>query len=215
MAATPTQYAPLMPANCITPAPTNGPMKMPILLTPPSVDRARARNATGTASVRYFCRARLKTLAAIPTTTIATASSHSPLGITEDSPAAASARAPAAAAPTMDQRSPNLSVIREAGRLKNQEPRPMSVTISAATATDAPRSRAESATTGSTAPSPMQNSSAGPKAGTAMLRRLKVLVACAEVIPFILCNASQHPVPARPAAGMAAPAFLHAARVIM
>ena len=161
-------------------------MKMPIRFTPPSVDRARARNSTGTASVRYFCRARLKTLAAIPTTAIATASSHSPSGITEDSPAASSASAPAAAAPTMDQRSPNFSVMREAGRLKNHEPSPISVTISAATATEAPRSRADSATTGRTAPSPMLNSSAGPNAGTAMLRRLKGGGLFGGVIPFIL-----------------------------
>ncbi|MET3164421.1 UNVERIFIED_ORG: hypothetical protein ABIB19_002850 [Arthrobacter sp. UYEF10] len=44
MPTTPTQYAPAIPANCITPAPRNGPRKMPILLTPPSVDSARARN---------------------------------------------------------------------------------------------------------------------------------------------------------------------------
>ena len=57
-------------------------MNTPIRLTPPRVDSARARNSTGTASVRYFCRARPKTLPAIPTTAIAAASSHSPLGTT-------------------------------------------------------------------------------------------------------------------------------------
>jgi hypothetical protein len=161
-------------------------MKMPIRFTPPSVDNARARNSTGTASVRYFWRARLKTLAAIPTTAIATASSQSPLGITEDSPAASRASAPAAAAPTMDQRSPNLRVIMEAGRLKNHEPSPIRVTTSAATATEAPSSRADNATTGRTAPSPKENSSAGPNAGTAMPRRLKGGGLSGGVILFIL-----------------------------
>jgi hypothetical protein len=66
MPATPTQYAPLMPTKAMAAAPMNGPMNVPIRLTPPSVDRARARNSTGTASVRYFCRARLKTAADIP-----------------------------------------------------------------------------------------------------------------------------------------------------
>ena len=178
-----------MPANCITAAPMKGPMKMPIRFTPPSVDSARARRITGTASVRYFCRARLKTLAAIPTTTIAAASSQSPSGISGDSAAAARATALAAAAPTMAQRSPNFSVMSEAGRLKNQEPRPIRVTISAATATEAPRSRADSATTGRMAPSPMLNSSAGPNAGTAMLRRLKGAW-LVVVIPFILGRAA-------------------------
>ena len=98
-------------------------MKMPILLTPPSVDRARARNMTGTASVRYFCRARLKTLAAMPTTTIAAASTHSPPGTAEQRRRGEGDSA-AAAAPTMAQRSPNFSVISDAGRLKNQDPRP-------------------------------------------------------------------------------------------
>ena len=178
-----------MPANCITAAPMKGPMKMPIRFTPPSVDSARARRTTGTASVRYFCRARLKTLAAIPTTSIAAASSQSPPGSSGDRAAAARATALAAAAPTMAQRSPNFSVMSEAGRLKNQEPRPIRVTTRAATATEAPRSRAVSATTGRMAPSPMLNSRAGPNAGTAMLRRLKG-ASRVVVIPFILGRAA-------------------------
>ena len=74
----------------------------------------------------------------------------------------------------------------EAGRLKNHEPSPISVTIRAATATEAPSSRADSATTGRMAPWPMLNSSAGPNAGTAMLRRLKGGGLFGGVIPFIL-----------------------------
>ena len=41
-------------------------MKMPIRLTPPSVDRARARRWIGTTSVRYACRASPKMLDATP-----------------------------------------------------------------------------------------------------------------------------------------------------
>ena len=74
----------------------------------------------------------------------------------------------------------------EAGRLKNHEPSPISVTIRAATATEAPSSRADSATTGRMAPWPMLNRSAGPNAGTAMLRRLKGGGLFGGVIPFIL-----------------------------
>ncbi|BCW59911.1 hypothetical protein StoSoilB20_32580 [Arthrobacter sp. StoSoilB20] len=74
----------------------------------------------------------------------------------------------------------------EAGMLKIQEPSPIRVTIKAETATEAPRSRAERAITGKTAPSPMQKSSAGPKAGKATLRRLNVGVVWVLVIPFIL-----------------------------
>src|SRR6478735_6172075 len=186
MPATPTQYAPLMPTRAMAAAPINGPMNTPMRLTPPNVERARARNSTGTASVRYFCRARLKTAAAIPTTAIATASSQSPLPITSDTPAASRASAPAAAAPTMDQRSPNFSVIIEAGRLKNHEPSPIRVTISAATATEAPNWTAESATTGRIAPWPTLNRRAGPNAGTAMPRRLNGGGLLGGVIPFIL-----------------------------
>ena len=185
-----------MPANCITAAPMNGPMKIPILLTPPSVDRARARSMTGTASVRYFCRARLNTLAAMPTTTIAAASTQRPPGNSGATAAAARATALAAAAPTIAQRSPNFSVISDAGRLKNQDPRPISVTISAAPATEAPRSRADRATTGRIAPSPRLNIRAGPNAGTAMLRRLNG-ARRVVVIPFILGIRRGRPRPRR------------------
>ena len=41
--ATPTQNAPPMPRKGITAAPRNGPMNRPMRITPPSVDKARAR----------------------------------------------------------------------------------------------------------------------------------------------------------------------------
>src|SRR6478672_1080368 len=75
--------------------------------------------------------------------------------------ASARARPAATAAPTMDQRSPNRRVTRDAGRLKNQDPSPINVTISAATATEAPRSRADNATTGRMAPCPIPKSKVG------------------------------------------------------
>src|SRR6478752_213367 len=181
-----------MPKNCITAAPANGPMNTPIRFTPPSVDSARARNATGTASVRYFCRARPNTAPDIPTTVIATASSHSPFGASEDVAAAARARPAATAAPTMDQRSPKRRVTSDAGRLKNQEPRPMRVTMRAATATDAPSSRADNATTGRMAPWPIPKSNVGPNAATAILRRLKGWASSGEVIRFILWPPPTH-----------------------
>ena len=164
----------------------NGPMKMPILVTPPNVDSARARKMTGTASVRNFCRARLKTLADIPTNVMEAASNQRPCSSCGANAAAPSAMAPKAPAPTIDHRSPNFSVMIEAGILKIHEPSPISVTINAETATEAPSSRAESAMTGRTAPSPIQNSRAGPKAGSATLRRLKFVSAWVVVIPFIL-----------------------------
>src|SRR4051794_4096919 len=86
----------------------------------------------------------------------------------------------------MDQRSPKRRVTRDAGRLKNQDPSPMRVTIKAATATDAPSSRADNATTGRMAPCPIPKSRVGPKAATAMPRRLKVWRSFGEVIRFIL-----------------------------
>src|SRR6478752_6389951 len=74
-------------------------------------------------------------------------------------------------AATMAQRSPQRMVMNEAGMLLSSEPMPISATISAAIGTEAPRSRAVSGTIGRMAPSPMPNSSDGPKAGTAMRRR--------------------------------------------
>src|SRR4051812_42472931 len=50
------------------------------------------------------------------------------------------------------------------------EPTPISVTMSAAVATDAPRSRALRGMIGRIAPSPRPKSSEGPKAETAMRR---------------------------------------------
>ncbi len=73
-------------------------------------------------------------------------------------------------AATIAQRSPQRAVISEAGILLSNEPMLTSPTTSAAIGTEAPRSRAISTMTGSTAPSPMPNSSEGPKAATAMRR---------------------------------------------
>src|SRR5437868_724701 len=74
-------------------------------------------------------------------------------------------------AATMAQRSPQRIVMNDAGILLSSDPMPISATISAAIGTEAPRSRAVSGTIGRMAPSPMPNSSEGPKAGTAMRRR--------------------------------------------
>src|SRR6187431_679415 len=60
----------------------------------------------------------------------------------------------------------------EAGMLVRSEPMPISVTISAAKATDPPRSRTVSAMTGRIAPSPRPKRSEGAKAGRAIWRRL-------------------------------------------
>ncbi|MNI72155.1 hypothetical protein D3C73_1280770 [compost metagenome] len=128
----------------------------------------------------------MKTLADMPTKVMDAASSQSPWSTCGANAAAPRATAPKAPAPTIDHRSPNFSVMIDAGMLKIQEPSPISVTINAETATEAPSSRAESAITGRTAPSPIQNSSAGPKAGRATLRRVKFLSAWVVVIPFIL-----------------------------
>ena len=42
----------MSPKKWMAAAPMKGPMNMPMRITPPSVDKARARYATGTASVR-------------------------------------------------------------------------------------------------------------------------------------------------------------------
>ena len=67
-----------------------------------------------------------------------------------------------APAPMIALRSPWWAAIHEAGRLNTSEPTPISVTTSAASATEPPRSRTPSATTGRIAPSPTPNSSEGP-----------------------------------------------------
>ena len=60
--------------------------------------------------------------------------------------------------------------------LVTSEPMPISVTISAASATEPPSWRTVSAITGRIAPSPRPNRNDGPNAGTAILRRLKDVV---------------------------------------
>jgi hypothetical protein len=79
-----------------------------------------------------------------------------------------------AAAATMAHRSPLCIVINDAGMLLTNDPTPINMTTSAATATEAPSSRALSGTIGRMAPSARPNSSDGAKAGTAMRRREKV-----------------------------------------
>ena len=71
-------------------------------------------------------------------------------------------------ATTMAILSPHRAVKSEAGTLLSTHPMLISVTGSAAIGTEAPRSRASKATTGMMAPSPMPNSSVGPKAATAI-----------------------------------------------
>ena len=51
-ARSPTTYAALVPQRTTTAAPMKGPKNIPIRLTPPRVDNARARSEMGTASVR-------------------------------------------------------------------------------------------------------------------------------------------------------------------
>ena len=74
-------------------------------------------------------------------------------------------------AATMAQRSPQRTVMSDAGMLLSSEPRPMSAITSAAMGTEAPSSRATSGMMGRMAPSPRPNNSDGPYTGTAM--RLK------------------------------------------
>ncbi|MNN94039.1 hypothetical protein D3C81_2125970 [compost metagenome] len=45
------QYAPSSPTKWISAAPAKGPMKVPMRVVPPSVDRARARYVIGTTSI--------------------------------------------------------------------------------------------------------------------------------------------------------------------
>ena len=56
---------------------------------------------------------------------------------------------------------------------ETSEPMPISVTISAASATEPPSWRTVSAITGRIAPSPRPKRKDGPKAGSAIRRRLK------------------------------------------
>ena len=67
-----------------------------------------------------------------------------------------------AAATTRAPRSPNRVVITVAGTLVTSEPMPVSVMISAASGTEAPRSRAVRAMTGRMAPVASPYSSVGP-----------------------------------------------------
>src|SRR4029078_8722025 len=78
-----------------------------------------------------------------------------------------------AEAPTIAQRSPQRAVTNDAGMLERSEPIPISVTISAASATEPPSWRTVSAITGRIAPSPSANSSVGPNAARAISRRRK------------------------------------------
>jgi hypothetical protein len=69
--------------------------------------------------------------------------------------------APQAAAPTIAQRSPQRAVMIDAGMLETSEPMPISVTISAASATEPPSWRTVRAITGRIAPSPSPNRKKG------------------------------------------------------
>ena len=73
----------------------------------------------------------------------------------------------------MARRSPIRSTSTPAGTAAANSAIPARPTNRAATATEAPRPRALSATTGSTAPAPIDQIADGPKAGTAIWRREK------------------------------------------
>jgi hypothetical protein len=148
-------------------------------ITPPSVDRARARYDTGTASVSHAWRASPNTDCAMPTIRHPSANTAS----CPAQPHSAKASTHHAAAATMARRSPCRVVISDAGMFASSEPMPISATAKAAIAGVAPRSRAVSGTTGRIAPSPSPNSSEGPNAGTAMRRSEKGGGACGRSGP--------------------------------
>ncbi len=96
----------------------------------------------------------------------ATPSTHSE-GATSASAQATASSAPAA---TRARRSPIRSTSTPAGTAAANSDTVAMPTNSAASPTEAPRPRALSATTGSTAPAPTDQSTEGPNAGTAICR---------------------------------------------
>lgn len=147
----------LTPNGPMSNVPSNGPMNTPMRCDPPRRDSARARCVTGTASVRYFMRARRKTEEAIPMATTPAMRAMMFGTSARSAPLAANAEAL-----TRARLSPNCSVKRAAGRLDSNEPNSSSMAMSAASATPAPRLAASTGMTGSSAPSAAPNNTEGP-----------------------------------------------------
>ena len=133
---------------------------------PPIVDSARARNPSGTASIMKPCREIRNMLYAAPLTATA---APSPTTDPVSAPATI-ATASSSPASTSAVRSPTRATTAPEGSDASSMPTPSIATTRAAVPTSAPSSRARSAVTGSTAPCPIETTSVGPYATSAMSR---------------------------------------------
>ena len=163
-----TQYTLAVPHRVSAAAPRNGPANNPIRCVPPKVDSARARSPYGTASVTYVCRASPHADLAIPVNATDTPSSHSDPATTQPTSATASTSVDS----IIVRRSPKRAAMAPAGTSAMMLPSPARAAISPATPIDAPSSRAETTTTGATAPCPTPNRTAGRYTGPMRERRV-------------------------------------------
>ena len=169
------------PKRWMRPAPSSGPTKTPSRNDPPSSDIARARWESGVASMRKPCRAIRNAVQLIPLTKTATESTATELLRN----ATVIATASSAPAPINVRRSPILATNEPAGREVARDPIPSSAMTNAAIDASAPRSEARSASTGITAPCPMELTIEGAYATTAMSRKRNSSVVVSVVTPLL------------------------------
>ncbi len=126
---------------------------MPTRFVPPSSDIARPRSVGGTTSLTYASRASCHADQPQPWTNASAAKTTSDVVSVHPT----SVRITVSEAAPIVARSPKRVSAQPAGMSKTRTPTPRRATISPATAGEAPRSRAASATMAMSPPSPMKN----------------------------------------------------------